>query len=78
MKVLTTPFIVVVERIWYNKVLDKRIQLSLIPVCVGVALTSATDVKLNLVGTLYALAGVVVTSFYQIVCSRTRWCDDSE
>jgi len=66
MKVLTTPFIILVEKLYYKKVHDRRIELSLIPVCVGVGLTSATDVQVNFVGTAYALAGVVITSFYQI------------
>uniref|UniRef100_A0A7S0ZKQ4 Sugar phosphate transporter domain-containing protein n=1 Tax=Timspurckia oligopyrenoides TaxID=708627 RepID=A0A7S0ZKQ4_9RHOD len=66
MKVMTTPTVVMIEAILYQKYLEFNLKLSLVPVCLGVVLTSATDYRLNLIGTLYAIAGVLVTSFYQI------------
>eukprot|EP00178_Gracilaria_changii_P021555 TRINITY_DN63_c1_g1_i1.p1 TRINITY_DN63_c1_g1~~TRINITY_DN63_c1_g1_i1.p1 ORF type:complete len:399 (+),score=95.54 TRINITY_DN63_c1_g1_i1:70-1197(+) len=66
MKVMTTPTVVIIEALLYQKYLQSNLRLSLIPVCVGVIFTTATDFRLNLVGSLYAVAGVIVTSFYQI------------
>lgn len=66
MKVLTTPLIAVLEYALYNKVLPASLLGSLAIICTGVAYSSMTDVELNLNGTLVALAGVLVTSFYQI------------
>lgn len=66
MKVMTTPTVVIIESLLYQKYLDNQLKISLIPVCLGVIVTTVTDFRLNLVGTGYAVAGVIVTSFYQI------------
>ncbi|PXF46491.1 Solute carrier family 35 member E3 [Gracilariopsis chorda] len=66
MKVMTTPTVVIIEALLYQKYLENRLKLSLLPVCLGVILTTVTDFRLNLTGTIYAVAGVIVTSFYQI------------
>ena len=66
MKVMTTPTIVIIESLLYQKYLETQLKISLLPVCIGVIITSVTDFRLNLVGSLYAIAGVIVTSFYQI------------
>jgi solute carrier family 35 protein E3 len=42
------------------------IKLSLFVTCIGVVITSATDVQVNFIGTVFAAAGVIVTSYYQI------------
>lgn len=65
-KVMTTPVIMVIQTIWYNKTFSTLIQASLFVTCVGVMITSATDVQINFIGTMYAIAGVLVTSLYQI------------
>lgn len=65
-KVLTTPFIVFIQSIFYNTTFTWPIKLSLLPICVGVALASNADASTNAVGLFFAGAGVVVTSFYQI------------
>jgi len=66
MKVLTTPVIAVIEYFIYSKALTQPLMASLTIVCLGVGISSATDVELNLAGTIVALSGVLVTSFYQI------------
>lgn len=43
-----------------------RLKLSLIPICVGVCLATVSDVEINFWGVVWALAGIVSTSFYQI------------
>lgn len=66
MKVMTTPTVVIIEALLYQKYLDNQLKVALVPVCLGVIITTATDFRLNLVGASYAVAGVIVTSFYQI------------
>lgn len=65
-KIGTTPTVVVIETLYYGKVFSTKTKLSLLPVCLGVLLTSATDVQFNFIGAMYAFLGVVVTSMYQI------------
>lgn len=38
-----------------------------LPVCIGVFVNSYYDVKFNIIGTIFAAAGVLVTSMYQVV-----------
>jgi solute carrier family 35, member E3 len=48
-----------------------QINLSLnkkIPLAMGVVCAFIFDIKLNLIGTMYASLGVLVTSLYQVVC----------
>lgn len=66
MKVMTTPTVVFLESVLYQKYLDNNLKLSLVPVCIGVIITASTDFRLNLTGSLFAIAGVITTSFYQI------------
>ncbi|CDF35525.1 similar to glucose-6-phosphate/phosphate translocator [Chondrus crispus] len=66
MKVMTTPTVVIIEALLYQKYLENTLRLSLVPVCLGVIITTVTDFRLNAVGAGYAIAGVIVTSFYQI------------
>jgi hypothetical protein len=39
----------------------------LVPICVCVIMNFIYDIKLNLLGTVYATLGVITTSFYQVV-----------
>lgn len=66
MKVMTTPTVVIIEALVYRKYLDTNLKVALVPVCIGVLITSSTDYRLNLVGTVFGVSGVLVTSFYQI------------
>jgi solute carrier family 35 protein E3 len=66
MKVLTTPVIVGLQYFFFGKTEDSRLLLVLVPVVVGVLLAVVHDVHINFLGTLYALAGIVATSFYQL------------
>jgi solute carrier family 35 protein E3 len=65
-KIGTTPTVVVLETLYFGKVFSQKTKLSLIPVCLGVLLTSATDIQFNFIGAVYAFLGVLVTSMYQI------------
>lgn len=66
MKVMTTPTVVIIEALLYQKYMETQLKISLLPVCLGVIVTTVTDFRLNVVGAAYAIAGVIVTSFYQI------------
>jgi solute carrier family 35, member E3 len=66
MKVMTTPTVVAIEALLYHKYLDNSLKIALIPVCAGVIATTAADFQLNLLGACFAVAGVIVTAFYQI------------
>jgi len=66
MKVMTTPVVVLIESLIYRKYLETNLKVALIPVCVGVLLTTSTDYRLNFLGTVFGVSGVLVTSFYQI------------
>ncbi|CAH3141647.1 unnamed protein product [Porites lobata] len=65
-KALTTPTIVAIHTVFYNKSYSTQIKLTVIPIIVGVFLNSYYDVKFNWVGTVYASLGVIVTSVYQV------------
>eukprot|EP00756_Hemistasia_phaeocysticola_P058259 Hpha_TRINITY_DN34889_c0_g1::TRINITY_DN34889_c0_g1_i1::g.167938::m.167938/K15285/SLC35E3; solute carrier family 35, member E3 len=65
-KVLTTPVIVTIQTLFYGESFSWAIKLSLALTCVGVAISSATDVGLNLLGAIVAAIAVLVTSQYQI------------
>ncbi|KAI8804749.1 triose-phosphate transporter family-domain-containing protein [Cladochytrium replicatum] len=65
-KVLTTPTIVVIQSLYYGVQFSNLIKASLFVTCFGVLVTSVTDVKVNFIGTLCAISGVIVTSLYQI------------
>eukprot|EP00184_Porphyridium_aerugineum_P006733 CAMPEP_0184700750 /NCGR_PEP_ID=MMETSP0313-20130426/15842_1 /TAXON_ID=2792 /ORGANISM="Porphyridium aerugineum, Strain SAG 1380-2" /LENGTH=332 /DNA_ID=CAMNT_0027160559 /DNA_START=74 /DNA_END=1072 /DNA_ORIENTATION=- len=66
MKVMTTPTVVIIEALFYHKYLEFNLKLSLVPICIGVILTASTDYRLNMIGTIYAISAVLVTSLYQI------------
>jgi solute carrier family 35 protein E3 len=66
MKVMTTPVIVFLQTLFYGESFSGPIKGALFIICVGVAISTVTDVQLNLLGTLIATVAVFVTSQYQI------------
>ena len=66
MKVLTTPAIVAIQLWFFNVPLHPRLRLALLPICVGVALATVSDVEVNSTGTVFALLGICSTSMYQL------------
>nr|CAB3266243.1 solute carrier family 35 member E3 [Phallusia mammillata] len=65
-KVLTTPVIILIQTNFYSKHFSSGIKATLIPISLGVFINSYYDIKFNVLGTIYALLGVAVTSLYQI------------
>ncbi|XP_076813760.1 solute carrier family 35 member E3-like [Clavelina lepadiformis] len=66
-KVLTTPVIILIQSNFYDKHFSNSIKATLIPISLGVLINSYYDIKFNVMGTIFALAGVLVTSMYQIL-----------
>ncbi|KAI8049211.1 triose-phosphate transporter family-domain-containing protein [Syncephalis plumigaleata] len=65
-KVLTTPAVAIIQFLFYSKTFTRPTIISLAVICLGVCIASVTDVQMNFVGTVFALAGVLVTSLYQV------------
>uniref|UniRef100_A0A023GD29 Putative glucose-6-phosphate/phosphate and phosphoenolpyruvate/phosphate antiporter n=1 Tax=Amblyomma triste TaxID=251400 RepID=A0A023GD29_AMBTT len=65
-KMLTMPTIMIIQHYWYNKSFSLGIKLTLVPLTLGVYLSTYYDIRFNLLGTGYALAGVFITALYQV------------
>ncbi|KAL5516351.1 hypothetical protein EMCRGX_G001647 [Ephydatia muelleri] len=66
-KAMTTPIILVVQAGCYGKPTSLKVMLTIIPVIFGIFLNSCYDVHFNVLGTVYAVSGAMVTAVYQIV-----------
>ncbi|XP_076236571.1 solute carrier family 35 member E3-like [Calliopsis andreniformis] len=66
-KMLTTPCVIIMQMIFYKKHFSILIKLTLIPIILGVIINFYYDIQFNVIGTLYATLGVVVTSLYQVM-----------
>ncbi|KAI3367069.1 hypothetical protein L3Q82_009269 [Scortum barcoo] len=65
-KAMTTPVIILIQTTYYKKTFSTKIKLTLVPITLGVILNSYYDVRFNLLGTVFATLGVLVTSLYQV------------
>ncbi|KPI89737.1 hypothetical protein ABL78_1117 [Leptomonas seymouri] len=65
-KVLTTPLLVIIQTLFYQKRFSTKIKLSLAITCIGVTIATASDSEANLFGTFVALSALLVTCMYQI------------
>ncbi|XP_067009398.2 solute carrier family 35 member E3 isoform X2 [Anabrus simplex] len=71
-KSMTTPCIIAIQMFLYKKRFSLRVKLTLIPITLGVFLNFYYDLQFNFLGTLYAILGVIVTSFYQVLVSQKQ------
>lgn len=71
-KMLTTPCVIFMQIIFYNKSFSTSVMLTLIPIVVGVILNFYYDIQFNILGTIYATLGVLVTSLYQVLVNRKQ------
>ncbi|XP_032781393.2 solute carrier family 35 member E3 [Daphnia magna] len=71
-KVMTTPCVLLIQYYCYGKFASKATILTVIPIIIGVVLCFIYDIKFNLIGTVYAIMGVVVTSFYQVLVGEKQ------
>ncbi|KAF6032555.1 SLC35E3 [Bugula neritina] len=65
-KFMTTPCIIFIQTVFFQKKFSWKVKLTLIPVCLGVFLNNYNDVQINLKGLIFATSGVMVTSIYQV------------
>ncbi|KAJ3612075.1 hypothetical protein NHX12_020352 [Muraenolepis orangiensis] len=65
-KAMTTPVIIGLQTACYGKTYSGRIKLTLVPITLGVVLNSMYDLSFNVMGMMFAMLGVLVTSFYQV------------
>ena len=66
-KMLTTPCVIFLQIIFYKKTFSTVVNLTLIPIILGVIINFYYDIQFNILGTIYATLGVLVTSLYQVV-----------
>jgi solute carrier family 35 protein E3 len=55
-----------------SKTCTFRVKFSLVIVCIGVAVATVTDLNFNFFGSLVALAGTIVTSYYYILIGERQ------
>lgn len=65
-KTLTMPTIMIIQTWFYDKTFSTKVKLTLIPLAMGVYLNTYYDIKFNVLGTMFALIGVLTTSLYQV------------
>ena len=65
-KLACIPFTLFVQYIAYHQSVPRSVQLTLIPITVGVGYATVYDLDLNLVGTIFAACAVVATALSQI------------
>jgi solute carrier family 35, member E3 len=72
MKHMTVVGVIIIEAVAFGKYLPRVFYGAIVCMCIGVCVTGATDFKLNLTGTVYALLNILCTSFYQIWCGSLQ------
>lgn len=71
-KTLTSPLVIAIQAKYYAKRFSSKLLSTLVPIIVGVCLNTYADVKFSLLGTVYALVAVMVTSVYQVMVSDVQ------
>ncbi|CAK9826763.1 Solute carrier family 35 member E3 [Anthophora retusa] len=71
-KMLTTPCVIITQMIFYKKHFSILVKLTLIPIILGVVINFYYDIQFNVIGTIYATMGVLVTSLYQVMINRKQ------
>jgi len=66
MKALLSPVSVIIQTVWYGQKFSNGVILSLVPICLGVAVTGITDVQLTFMGVFYGLGCVLISVLTQI------------
>jgi len=72
MKVMTTPVIAFIQNFFYGQVLPWSLKLSLVPIVIGVAMATVSDVRFNRYGLFWAILGILSTSYYQIFVKKKQ------
>ena len=66
-KVLTTPFVGLIQHFVYGIGMRWSVRITLGVACIGVLLATFEEVQVSLIGTTLALASVCVTAIYQVL-----------
>jgi solute carrier family 35, member E3 len=64
------PFTLIVQYLLYSQYVSRPVQLTLIPITLGVGWATVHDVDVNMVGTLFAVCAVAATGMAQIFTSQ--------
>ena len=75
MKILCTPLIIFIQSQFYDIQTDTRTKLSLLPVCIGIFITVATDMEINFYGTIFACLATISNTLYTIVKKKIFFND---
>ena len=66
-KILSTPAVMVLERIFYQKTTNASIKAAVVLMCIGIALATVTDATVTLAGAVIALTSVSCSSSYSVL-----------
>ncbi len=69
-KLFCIPVAILLERLTYGEKVPKKVQLTLVPVILGVGIATVSDTSLNFIGTIYAILAVLCTTCAQVFTSR--------
>ncbi|XP_064605433.1 solute carrier family 35 member E3-like [Liolophura sinensis] len=65
-KTMTTPCIIAIQTFAYSRRFSFHVKCTVIPITLGVLMNSYYDIKFNVIGIIFAVSGVMVTSLYQV------------
>ena len=77
-KLVCIPFTLSVQYVFYDIRVSKAVQITLIPIIVGVGYATVYDLDINFIGTCFAICAVVATSMAQIFTNtyqKSLGCD---
>ncbi|CAM9642598.1 unnamed protein product, partial [Pylaiella littoralis] len=72
MKILTTPAVVGLQLVFFKVILPFQLLLTLVPICAGVALSTANDTEVSMEGAFWAIAGLLSAAGYQVLVKSTQ------
>ena len=65
-KLACIPFTLFVQYMAYNQSVSRSVQLTLLPITIGVGYATVYDLDLNMIGTVFAVCAVIATALSQI------------
>lgn len=70
-KMMTTPGVMIIQS-FRGRQFSMRVKLTTVPIILGVILCFMHDIHLNVLGTIFAVSGVTITSFYQVLVNSKQ------
>jgi len=68
-KLMCIPVTIFLQWLWYSQTTATQVLVTLIPILIGMAIATVTDVQINFMGTMYGCMGVLCTTCAQIFTS---------